>query len=81
MKTFLKTKFYPVNYDTKEIINLPFNRERNVFIMFRGTGFIGIKGRRLNEHYCYAEFVIKPSDFKITGETITRLSQAPPTTY
>jgi len=54
--TFFKTKFYPVNYDTKEIINLPFNRERDVFIMFRGTAFIGIKGNRLNSYSCYKSF-------------------------
>ena len=68
---FQKTKYYPVNPETREIINLPFLRERNVFIIFKGTGFTGLKGKRLNEHKCYAEYSIKPSDFKITGETIT----------
>ena len=67
---FFKTKFYPVNLETKEIVNLPFTKERNVFIMFKGTGFIGLKGKRLNEHKCYAEYSIKPSDFKITRERI-----------
>lgn len=69
---FQKTKYYPVNPETKEIINLPFLMERNVFIMFKGTGFIGLKGKRLNDHKCYTEFTVKPSDFKITGETITK---------
>ena len=68
---FQKTKYYPVNIDTKEIIDMPFKRERNVFIMFKGSGFIGIKGHRLNKHKCYAGFAVKPNDFKITGETIT----------
>jgi len=56
---FQKTKYYPVNIDKREIINLPFKREQNVFIMFKGTGFIGIKGDRLNNHKCYDNFLIK----------------------
>lgn len=51
---FQKTKYYPVNIDTKEIINTPFKRERDCFIMY-----IGIKGQTLNDHKCYADFNIK----------------------
>ena len=67
---FQKSKHYPVNCDTKEIINLPFTKEKNVFIVYKGTGFVGIKGVRLNTLTCYREFTVKPSDFKITGETL-----------
>lgn len=59
MKTFFKTRYYPVNIDKKEIINLPFKRERNIFIMFRHLGFIGIKGHRLNEFKCYQQFSVE----------------------
>ena len=65
MKKLQKTKFYPVNIEEKEIIDLPFKRESNVFIMYKGTGFIGIKGHRINDCKCYELFSIKPGDFKI----------------
>ena len=68
---FQKTKYYPVNVDTKQIINMPFKRKQNVLIMFKESGFVGIKGYRLNKHKYYAGFAVKPNDFKITGETIT----------
>jgi hypothetical protein len=58
---FLKTKFYPVNPNTKEIINLPFSKERDLFLMYRRSGFIGIRGARLNEKRCYQEFTIRGS--------------------
>ena len=58
---FQKTKYYPVNIDTRVIIDMPFKRERDFFVMFRGSGYIGIKGKRLNDHKCYAEFDIKPN--------------------
>lgn len=62
---FQKTSYYPVCIDTKEIIDMPFRLERNFFIMFRGTNFVGIKGRKLNEHRCYDEFTItKPKRIK-----------------
>ena len=58
--TFLKTKYYPVDMLSKTIINLPFNREKNLFITFKGKpGFIGVKGDRLNNYTCYTSFKIK----------------------
>ena len=59
MKKFKKTKYYPVNIDTKEIMDTPFERERDVFLEYRGSGFIGIKGQRLNSYKCYVKFSIK----------------------
>ena len=56
---FLKTKYYPVDMLNKTIVNLPFNREKNLFFMFKGKeGFTGVKGDRLNRHTCYKFFKI-----------------------
>lgn len=62
MKTFLKTRYYPVNIDTKEIINFPSQTEQNIFIQFRHMGFIGIRGERLNKFKCYQEFSVKEAE-------------------
>lgn len=34
---FFKIKYYPVNLEAKEIINLPFDKERLVYIFFRAV--------------------------------------------
>jgi putative endonuclease len=54
-----KTKYYPVNIETREIIDIPFRKESELFSKFVGTNFIGIKGARINGHKCYADFMIK----------------------
>lgn len=59
MRTFKKTKFYPVNYTKLLIIDSPFKKEKDIFLKYKGTGFIGIKGNRLNIYNCYEKFKIK----------------------
>ena len=55
---FLKTKFYPVSVESREIINDPQPRERDVAWKYKERrGFIGIRGAHLNGHKCYASFV------------------------
>lgn len=58
---FLKTKYYPVDIEKKVIINLPFSKERNLYLIFK-IPFIGIKGKRLNDHKCYLDFTILESN-------------------
>jgi len=54
---FQKTKYYPVNIVAKEIIDMPFGREKDVVLYCENkNGFIGIKGCRLNKNKCYAGF-------------------------
>lgn len=67
---FLKTKYYPVNIETKEIIALPFKKEGSLFLLFRKTGFIGIKGHRLNDHRCYKNFDVLNADLETVSKKI-----------
>jgi hypothetical protein len=55
---FQKTKYYPVNVDERKIVDTPFNREKDLFDEVRGTGYIGIKGDRLNTYGCYKTFSV-----------------------
>jgi len=59
---FLKTKYYPININTRIILNKPYKREGDLFRDFAGTGFFGIKGNRLNTHDCYKKFTVKEED-------------------
>ena len=56
---FLKTKYYPININTRVILNTPYKREGDLFREFCGTSFFGIKGSRLNDHDCYKKFKIQ----------------------
>jgi len=67
---FLKTKYYPVNIDKKEIINLSFKKESALFRLFNRTGFIGIKGHRLNDHRCYKNFDVLNGDLETVSKKI-----------
>ena len=53
---FFKSRYYPLNIDTKIIVNEPFQREKDCAWKYRGKGFIGIKGERLNQFACYKEY-------------------------
>ncbi len=51
---FLSTKFYPVNTDSRTIINDPMRRERDVAYKYKGQHVIGLPGKILNAHAVYA---------------------------
>ena len=53
---FKKTYFYPVDINMRVIMNQPFRRERDLVSMYRGSGFISLKGKTLNENACYQTF-------------------------
>lgn len=62
---FKKTRYYPVNINTKQIIDRPFRTHREVLREFLKTDFIGIKGDRLNKCKCYQTFEIVQNPFII----------------
>lgn len=68
---FQKTKFYPVNIFTKQIIDRPFRRHKDVLREFLQTDFIGIKGDRLNKCECYQAFEVVQDPFIIRGRRKT----------
>jgi len=62
--TFLKTRYYPLDMDRREIVNIPFKRERDCARSIAGKkGFTSKKGRILNDYTCYSTFDIL-SDFR-----------------
>lgn len=60
---FFKSRYYPLNIDTKIIVNEPHRLERDCSISpkYRGKGFIGITGERLNTFACYKEYRVVDS--------------------
>ena len=58
MNKIFKTKYYPVNLDTKTIIDDPHARERDLAWKYRGCGVTGIKGERVLIFKCYGAYKI-----------------------
>lgn len=57
---FLKTKFYPVDVERRVILDTPKAREVDCsFPDGRFSGYIGIKGSRLNEFACYRAYEVR----------------------
>lgn len=58
----LKTKFYPVSVDRRQIRNDPIRRERDLAWKYRATpGWIGLRGYLLLMHPCYGEYQWLPA--------------------
>lgn len=58
---FLKTKFYPVNLTSRQIIDAPHDREGDLAWKYRGQPVTAMRGDRLMQFRCYRSYEVIPA--------------------
>jgi len=73
------TKFYPVDVESRIIIDDPQRRERDVAWKYRGTRLIGISGKHLKTAKCYQQYQIVRTNTKTTRVQPNDVTELAPT--